>query len=167
MRSLLHLRGPCFDSDDGMELGNCSTFCSRLSHPRFHSLVFCYDPLDLVSPTCWPLVLEFCRVSLLWLGRRLPLAASWPTSQTCRHPLRRLALHQLSQLLLLSPLSLHPPLSLDLLLPPRNKALPLLSSEVLRYKVATVASSICLCWAAWSLLLQSSLTFTGSTAKLT
>jgi len=167
MRSLLHPLqddvGPCFDDDGIEELLNflSSTFSSThsLTRPILH-------PLDLVSATCWPLVLESCRVSLLWLGRPRLLAASWPTSQTCRHPLRHLPLDLPSQLLLLPFLLLHPPLSLDLL--PRHKPWPLLSSNLCpRCRMATVASSIYLYWAAWSSLLPSLLTFTGSTAKLT
>jgi hypothetical protein len=115
-----------------MELGNQSSFCCQLSLPFTLSLGrLSLQPLVLLYPTCSSLVLECCHASLLWPGRRLLLAASWPTSPTCRHPLRHLRPHLPSQLVLLSLLLLH-----------RHMALPSLSSELrARCKMVTVASS--------------------------
>ena len=106
------------------------------------------------------------RASLLWSGRRLLPAASWPTSQTYRPPHRPLRPHLPKLPLLLPLLLLPPPLNLDPLL--RHKSFPIPSSELhQRCKMATVAPFICLCWPAWSSLLPSSLTFTGNIARLT
>jgi hypothetical protein len=60
------VRGPCFQVLIViMELA-WSRSCFQLSHSRTRFVVPLCSPLELLYPTCSPLVLESCHASLLW-----------------------------------------------------------------------------------------------------